>query len=120
MADTQPPFRTFRPVKAWIVAQRILPCADEHERKMAKRCAGVVQGLIGDNPAGLAIWRGDFGQLNTTSSDTVERGTIDGGCNAWIVANALWIAMSAGEEVGQNILEHWEIDGYDNAAGDSK
>ncbi len=52
--------------------------------------------------------------------DVVEGGTIDGGCKAWIVANTLWIGMSAGEDVGQNILEHWEIDGYDNAAGDSK
>lgn len=50
----------------------------------------------------------------------VERGTIDGGCKAWIVANTLWIGMSAGEAVGQNTLEHREIDGYDNAAGDSK
>jgi hypothetical protein len=39
---------------------------------------------------------------------------------AWIVANTLWIGMSAGEDVGQNILEHWEIDWYDNAADDRK
>jgi hypothetical protein len=37
----------------------------------------------------------------------VERGTIDRGCNARIVANTLRIGMPAGENVGQNILEHW-------------
>jgi len=37
----------------------------------------------------------------------VERGTIDGGCKAWIAANTLNIGIPAGEDVGQNILEHW-------------
>ncbi len=63
------------------------------------------------------IWSVEYDVVHDTG---VEGGTIDGGCKAWIVANTLWIGMSAGEDVGQNILEHWEIDGYDNAAGDSK
>ena len=63
------------------------------------------------------IWSVEYDVVHDTG---VEGGTIDGGCKAWIVANTLWIGMSAGEDVGQNILEHWEIDGYNNAADDSK
>src|SRR3974377_202069 len=50
----------------------------------------------------------------------VERGAIEGGGKAWIVANTVRLGTAAGEDVGQDILEHGPINWYDNAAGDRK
>jgi hypothetical protein len=41
----------------------------------------------------LELWSVEY---NVVHNPGVKRGTIDGGRKAWIVANALWIAMPAG------------------------
>jgi hypothetical protein len=41
----------------------------------------------------LELWSVEY---NVVHNPGVKRGTIDGDRKAWIVANALWIAMPAG------------------------
>ena len=59
-------------------------------------------------------------ECDTLHGPVIERGTIDGGCKAWLVAHTLWTDAAGGQFVGQDLFDHRAVDGHHDAVGDGK
>src|SRR5580704_19259932 len=59
-------------------------------------------------------------ECDTLHGPVIERGTIDGGCKAWLVAHTLWTDAAGGQFVGQDLFDHRPVDGHHDAVGDGK